>query len=90
MTIAGGYPDIRGGTKWIGTDGWVWVDRGAFEASNEEWRDYRHLPEELRKVKLPISDNHHAQFPGLASSRGSRPSRRSRRPITRPFPAIWA
>ena len=23
MTIAGGYPDIRSGTKWIGTEGWV-------------------------------------------------------------------
>ncbi len=27
ITIAGGYNDIRGGTKWIGKDGWVWVDR---------------------------------------------------------------
>ncbi|HEX4645503.1 MAG TPA: Gfo/Idh/MocA family oxidoreductase, partial [Verrucomicrobiae bacterium] len=25
MIIAGGYADIRSGTKWIGTDGWVWV-----------------------------------------------------------------
>ena len=41
MTIAGGYEDIRSGTKWIGTTGWVWVDRGAFEASNEDWRDFR-------------------------------------------------
>jgi hypothetical protein len=28
MTIAGGYPDIKMGVKWIGTEGWVWVDRG--------------------------------------------------------------
>jgi predicted dehydrogenase len=69
MTMAGGYPDIRGGTKWIGTDGWVWVDRGAFEASNEEWRDYRRLPEKLRKVKLPISDNHHRNFLDSVKSR---------------------
>jgi predicted dehydrogenase len=69
MTIAGGYPDIRGGTKWIGTDGWVWVDRGAFEASNEEWRDYRRLPDELRKVKLPISDNHQRNFLNSVKSR---------------------
>jgi predicted dehydrogenase len=27
MTIAGGYKEIRSGVKWIGTDGWVWVDR---------------------------------------------------------------
>jgi predicted dehydrogenase len=69
MIIAGGYPDIRSGTKWIGTEGWVWVNRGAFEASNEDWRDYRQLPEELRKVKLPISTNHHANFLESVKSR---------------------
>jgi len=69
MTIAGGHPDIRGGTKWIGTDGWVWVNRGAFEASNEEWRDVRRLPEELRKVKLPVSGNHQRNFLDSVKSR---------------------
>jgi len=69
MTIAGGHPDIRGGTKWLGTDGWVWVDRGGFEASNEEWREVRQLPEELRKVKLPISTNHHRNFLDSVKSR---------------------
>jgi len=28
---------IRMGTKWIGTDGWVDVDRGRLDASNKEW-----------------------------------------------------
>ncbi len=37
MTIAGGSPAISMGTKWIGTDGWVWVDRSGFDASNPEW-----------------------------------------------------
>jgi predicted dehydrogenase len=69
MTIAGGHQDIRGGTKWIGTDGWVWVDRGAFEASNPEWRDYRELPEELRKVKLYKSSDHHGNFLDCVKSR---------------------
>src|SRR5216117_272409 len=69
MTIAGGHPDIRGGTKWIGTKGWVWVNRGAFEASNEEWRDYRELPEELRKVKLYESRDHHRNFLDCVKSR---------------------
>jgi len=36
MTIAGGHPDIQSGTKWIGTDGWVWVDRGGFDCSKPE------------------------------------------------------
>jgi predicted dehydrogenase len=39
MIIAGGHSDIRSGTKWIGTDGWVWVDRGGFEASKTEWKE---------------------------------------------------
>ena len=37
VTIAGGHPAISMGTKWIGTDGWVWVDRSGFDASNPEW-----------------------------------------------------
>ncbi len=32
LILAGGYPEIQGGTKWIGERGWVWVDRGGFEA----------------------------------------------------------
>ena len=69
MTIAGGHADIRGGTKWIGTDGWGWVDRGGFEASNETWREVRQLPEEQRKVKLPSSDNHQRNFLESVKSR---------------------
>jgi predicted dehydrogenase len=72
MIMAGGYPDIRGGTKWIGTEGWVYVDRGVFEASNQDWRDYQQLPEELRKIKLPISTNHQANF--LASIKSRQPT----------------
>jgi len=69
MIIAGGYPEIRGGVKWIGASGWVWVDRGAFEGSNEDWRDYRTLPEELRKVKLYQSSNHQQNFLDCVKSR---------------------
>ena len=69
MTIAGGYDEIKSGTKWIGTSGWVWVDRGAFEASNEDWRDVRTLPDELRKVKLYESTDHHRNFLDCVKSR---------------------
>lgn len=70
MVIAGGYPDIRGGTKWIGTDGWVWVNRNnAFEASKSEWEDTRSLPEELRKVKLYESRDHTGNFLACVKSR---------------------
>ena len=58
MTIAGGHGDIKSGTKWIGTEGWVWVDRGGFEASNPEWKKGKSLAEELRKVKLIQSPGH--------------------------------
>jgi predicted dehydrogenase len=69
MTMAGGYNDIRGGAKWIGTDGWVRVDRGVFEASNEEWRDMKQLPESQRKIKLITSTNHWGNFLDSVKSR---------------------
>ena len=60
MIIAGGHSDIRSGTKWIGTDGWVWVNRGnAFESSNKEWEDTRILAEDKRKVKLTLTKGGH-------------------------------
>lgn len=62
IVMAGGHQDIRSGTKWIGTDGWVWVTRENFEGSEEEWSDWKHVPEELRKVKLPKSLNHQRDF----------------------------
>lgn len=63
VVIAGGHNDIRSGTKWIGTEGWVWVNRNnAFEASKTDWEDARSLPEELRKVKLYESRDHFANF----------------------------
>ncbi len=69
MTIAGGYDEIRGGTKWIGTDGWVYVNRGVFEASNEDWRDVRQLPDDLRKIRLYESTNHWGNFLDCVKSR---------------------
>lgn len=69
MTIAGGHRDIRGGTKWIGTDGWVWVTRGDFDASNEEWKDWKYVPDELRKVQLTKSSNHQRNFIDCVKSR---------------------
>ena len=69
MTIAGGYPEIKSGTKWIGTDGWVWVDRGGFDASNPEWKNGKSLPENLRKVKLYESPGHWRNFLDCVKSR---------------------
>jgi predicted dehydrogenase len=69
MVIAGGHKDIRGGTKWIGTDGWVWVDRGGFESSNQAWVEMGQLPEDQRKVKLYKSGDHHRNFLDCVKSR---------------------
>jgi predicted dehydrogenase len=69
MTIAGGYDDIKSGVKWVGTEGWVWVDRGGFEASNPEWKKGKSLPEELRKVKLYESKGHQRNFLDCVKSR---------------------
>ena len=69
MTIAGGHSDIKMGTKWIGTDGWVWCDRGGFDGSNKEWKEWKQLPDELRKVKLYKSDNHYRNFLDCVKSR---------------------
>ena len=40
------------GTKWIGADGWVWVNRGEFDASNPEWKQWKEVPEHIAKVRL--------------------------------------
>jgi len=67
MVIAGGDPDIKGGTKWIGTEGWVWVDRGGYDASNVEW--FMKIPDDKYKVKLYKSENHQANFIECVKSR---------------------
>ncbi len=72
MTISGGYDDFKDGTKWIGSDGWVWVDRGEFEASNPEWKRWKNLPEALRKIPLIKSSSHHENF--IESVKSRRPT----------------
>jgi predicted dehydrogenase len=62
MTIAGGYDEIASGTKWIGSDGWVSVDRGKFDASNADWKDIKELAEKDVKIKLIRSTNHRRNF----------------------------
>jgi hypothetical protein len=69
MVIAGGHGDIRSGTKWIGDQGWVWVDRGGFDCSRPELKDVPMLPEELRKVKLYKTSGHHRNFIDCVKSR---------------------
>jgi predicted dehydrogenase len=72
LTIAGGTAAIPMGTKWIGTDGWVWVDRSGFDASNPEWVKVESLPDSLRKVPLYESKEHRRNF--LDSVRSRKPT----------------
>lgn len=59
MIIAGGHRDIRGGTKWIGSDGWVWVNRGALDAHPKSLLRESFGPEEIH---LPRAVNHVRNF----------------------------
>ena len=67
MIMAGGHNDIRGGAKWIGTEGWVWVDRGSYDASNLDW--FVKIPEDRHKVKLYETRGHMRNFIDCVKSR---------------------
>jgi predicted dehydrogenase len=69
LTIAGGSGAINMGCKWIGTDGWVWVDRSGFDASNQDWVKMDALPDSLRKVALYDSHDHYRNFLDCVKSR---------------------
>ena len=72
MNIVGGSPAVAMGTKWIGTDGWVWVDRSGFDASNPDWIKMESLPDDMRKVQLYVSKEHRRNF--LDSVRSRKPT----------------
>lgn len=66
MTIAGGHKDIRGGTRWIGDKGWIWVDRKGIEAEPSEILKSEIGPGEVHLVK---SASHYGQFIECVKSR---------------------
>ena len=66
IILAGGYPEIQSGTKWIGEHGWVWVDRGGFESQPA------HLINEVigpNEIKLYHSRDHYQNFVDCVKSR---------------------
>ena len=69
LAIVGGSPAINMGTKWIGTDGWVWVDRSGFDASNPEWVKWDSVPESQIKTPVYHSTDHWANFIDCVTSR---------------------
>ena len=74
MTIAGGYDDIRGGTKWIGNDGWVWVDRGGIDAHPKSLLREKFGPDEIHLLPIDNStghENHTRNFLDCVRSRAT-------------------
>ena len=69
MVIAGGHSDVKMGTKWIGENGWIWVDRSGFDSSDPEHKRYSRLPEAQRKVELYYSGDHYKNFIDCVKSR---------------------
>jgi predicted dehydrogenase len=71
VVIAGGHKDIKGGTKWIGEHGWVWVDRGRFETSDAGWKDDIQKREQKKELALllPVSPGHQREFLDCVKSR---------------------
>jgi hypothetical protein len=47
------------GTKWIGENGWIYVDRGKLDASNKEWIQGNFDRGPIKAYKSP---NHHQNF----------------------------
>jgi hypothetical protein len=67
MDIAGGYDEIRRGTRWIGEDGWVWVSRGGIDAHPASLLKSEPKPDEIH---LPKSPGHYLEFIQAVRSRG--------------------
>ncbi len=66
IILAGGYPEIQGGTKWIGEYGWIWVDRGGFETQPANLASEVIGPNEIRLYK---SRDHYQNFLDCVRSR---------------------
>lgn len=66
IVIAGGYPEIQSGTKWIGEHGWVWVDRGGLESQPAHLVNEVIGPNEIRLVR---SRDHYQNFLDCVRSR---------------------
>ncbi|MFN0166106.1 MAG: Gfo/Idh/MocA family protein [Bryobacteraceae bacterium] len=67
MVIAGGHSDIRSGTKWIGDEGWIWVDRSGIQSEPASLLTSQIGPNEIHLVK---SAGHYQQFIECVRSRG--------------------
>jgi predicted dehydrogenase len=67
MHVSAGHSGTRPGTKWIGDEGWIWVDRSGIDAHPRGLLTSRVRPDEIR---LPVSNSHHRQFIDCVLTRG--------------------
>ncbi len=72
---------FRSGVKWIGNDGWVYVDRGKLEASQPEWLTPEFQPGPEKVIR---SNDHRRNFLDCVKSRASciAPAETAHRSIT--------
>jgi len=68
MVIAGGHRDIRFGTKWIGDEGWLWVERSGIDAEPARVLTSKVRPDELL---LPRSPGHTRNFLDCVKTRAT-------------------
>ena len=66
IILAGGYPEIQSGTKWIGEYGWIWVDRSGFESEPAYLVNEVIGPNEIRLYR---SRDHYQNFLDCIRSR---------------------
>lgn len=68
MIIAGGYKEILGGTKWIGDEGWLRVNRNALEAEPKSVLTSEMKPTDIVYKKSP---GHYEEFIECVKTRGT-------------------
>ncbi len=66
MILQNAEGNHRMGAKWIGSNGWVWVDRGGFETEPRSLMKERIGPEEINLYRC---NNHHGNFLDCVLSR---------------------
>ncbi len=70
MTIAGGYAEIKSGTKWMGDEGWVWEDRGRLDANPISLLDEKPADHAIKLKANHDAHGHYEEFIECVRTRG--------------------
>ena len=85
LTISGGYEGVRRGVKFVGDDGWVWIDRASIETQPRSLLSSVIRQDEIRFERSP---GHWRNFLQCVLDRVE-PSRRSKPPCVQQRQVIW-